>query len=200
MALAGHAYRPTRYGVTRQSVHIWLRHHANWRPGRFGRQVLETGSLSPSDDSGDQGRIVELRRSHPRWGPRRILTQLLSGYVLTFGGFLMLGGRSTDLLGRLRLLVGGTLQFALSSVACAAMIALRATNTKGEPMAGPETEQIVTDRQPLDVPRTPDETKETRKKLKPHSNRDSRSRSTTSTTTTSRSRRFWATSPAGSTH
>src|SRR5579863_8407445 len=33
---------------------------------------------------------------------------VLSGYVVTYGGFLMLGGRFADLLGRRRTLVAGT--------------------------------------------------------------------------------------------
>jgi EmrB/QacA subfamily drug resistance transporter len=45
------------------------------------------------------------------------LQWVLSGYVLTFGGFLLLGGRAADLLGRRRLLVAGTGLFAVSSLA-----------------------------------------------------------------------------------
>src|SRR3954468_18659490 len=40
-----------------------------------------------------------------------------SGYLLTYGGFMLLGGRAADLLGRRRVLVAGTLVFALSSFA-----------------------------------------------------------------------------------
>jgi EmrB/QacA subfamily drug resistance transporter len=46
------------------------------------------------------------------------LQWVLSGYLLTYGGFLLLGGRAADLLGRRRILVTGTALFALSSVAC----------------------------------------------------------------------------------
>ena len=42
------------------------------------------------------------------------LQWVLSGYLLTYGGFLLLGGRAADLLGRRRLLVAGTSVFALS--------------------------------------------------------------------------------------
>ena len=35
------------------------------------------------------------------------LQWVLSGYLLTYGGFLLLGGRAADLLGRRRLLVAG---------------------------------------------------------------------------------------------
>ena len=39
-----------------------------------------------------------------------------SAYLLTYGGFMLLGGRAADLLGRRRVLVAGTLLFALSSL------------------------------------------------------------------------------------
>jgi EmrB/QacA subfamily drug resistance transporter len=45
------------------------------------------------------------------------LQWVISGYVLTYGGFLLLGGRAADLLGRRRLLVAGTAMFAVSSLA-----------------------------------------------------------------------------------
>ena len=40
-----------------------------------------------------------------------------SGYLLTYGGFMLLGGRAADLLGRRRVLVAGTAVFALASLA-----------------------------------------------------------------------------------
>ena len=45
------------------------------------------------------------------------LQWVLSGYLLTYGGFMLLGGRAADLLGRRRLLVAGTTVFGLSSLA-----------------------------------------------------------------------------------
>src|SRR5437899_3197488 len=44
------------------------------------------------------------------------LQWVLSGYLLTYGGFMLLGGRAADLLGRRRILVAGILVFALSSL------------------------------------------------------------------------------------
>jgi len=41
-----------------------------------------------------------------------------SAYVLTYGGFLLLGGRAADLLGRRRLLVAGATLFAISNLVC----------------------------------------------------------------------------------
>ncbi|MDT3442641.1 MULTISPECIES: MFS transporter [unclassified Pseudofrankia] len=45
------------------------------------------------------------------------LQWVLSGYVVTYGGFLLLGGRAADLLGRRRMLVAGTTLFAVCSLA-----------------------------------------------------------------------------------
>src|SRR6266511_3363752 len=45
------------------------------------------------------------------------LQWVVSGYVLTYGGFLLLGGRAADLAGRRRILVGGLVLFAFASLA-----------------------------------------------------------------------------------
>ncbi|MDX6556845.1 MAG: hypothetical protein QOD86_3040 [Miltoncostaeaceae bacterium] len=47
------------------------------------------------------------------------LQWVVSGYALTFGGFLLLGGRAGDLLGRRRLFMVGLLLFAVFSASCA---------------------------------------------------------------------------------
>jgi EmrB/QacA subfamily drug resistance transporter len=78
------------------------------------------------------------------------LQWVLSGYVLTYGGFLMLGGRAADLLGRRRLLVGGTVLFALASVACAVaqnsgtLVAARLVQGVGAAMMTPAALSILT--------------------------------------------------------
>ncbi|MGP4006885.1 MFS transporter [Streptomyces sp. 4N124] len=43
---------------------------------------------------------------------------VISAYLLTFGGLLLLGGRTADLLGRRRVFMTGTLLFGLSSLLC----------------------------------------------------------------------------------
>src|SRR6202451_3709627 len=48
------------------------------------------------------------------------LAWVVNGYLLTFGGFLLLGGRLGDLLGRRRMFLGGIALFTLSSLACGA--------------------------------------------------------------------------------
>jgi EmrB/QacA subfamily drug resistance transporter len=47
------------------------------------------------------------------------LQWVVSAYTLTFGGFLMLGGRASDLLGRRRVFIGGIALFVVTSLACA---------------------------------------------------------------------------------
>src|ERR1700761_757195 len=44
------------------------------------------------------------------------LQWVLSGYLLTYGGFMLLGGRAADLIGRRRVLVAGMTVFAVSSL------------------------------------------------------------------------------------
>jgi EmrB/QacA subfamily drug resistance transporter len=46
------------------------------------------------------------------------LQWVISAYALAFGGFLLLGGRAADLIGRRRVFVGGTILFALGSLLC----------------------------------------------------------------------------------
>jgi EmrB/QacA subfamily drug resistance transporter len=78
------------------------------------------------------------------------LQWVLSGYVLTYGGFLLLGGRAADLLGRRRILVGGTALFALSSVACGVaqnsgtVVSARLVQGVGAAMMSPAALSILT--------------------------------------------------------
>ena len=46
------------------------------------------------------------------------LQWVVSAYTLTFGGFLLLGGRAADLLGRRRVFIAGLVLFSLASLAC----------------------------------------------------------------------------------
>jgi EmrB/QacA subfamily drug resistance transporter len=71
------------------------------------------------------------------------LQWVLSGYLLTYGGFMLLGGRAADLLGRRRLLMWGTALFALSSLTAglatseAMLIAARLVQGLGAAMTFP---------------------------------------------------------------
>ncbi|MEA2155076.1 MAG: hypothetical protein QOE11_1216 [Solirubrobacteraceae bacterium] len=78
------------------------------------------------------------------------LQWVVNAYTLTFAGFLMLGGRSADLLGRRRVLLAGTAAFALSSLLCAfattrgLLIGARAVQGIAGAVVSPATLAIVT--------------------------------------------------------
>jgi EmrB/QacA subfamily drug resistance transporter len=77
------------------------------------------------------------------------LQWVISAYALTFGGFLLLGGRSGDLLGRRRLFMVGLAAFALFSLACGLatssgmLIAFRALQGFGGAILSPSVFSIV---------------------------------------------------------
>jgi EmrB/QacA subfamily drug resistance transporter len=78
------------------------------------------------------------------------LQWVVNAYTLTFAGFLMLGGRSADLLGRRRVFIAGTALFALCSLACAVaqsrglLIAARTLQGFGGAVVSPATLSIIT--------------------------------------------------------
>src|SRR6478736_5871313 len=53
--------------------------------------------------------------------PESALQWVVTGYALTFGGFLLLGGRAADLLGRRRILMAGLFVFTAASIGAAAL-------------------------------------------------------------------------------
>jgi EmrB/QacA subfamily drug resistance transporter len=78
------------------------------------------------------------------------LSWVVNAYVLTFGGFLLLGGRMADLLGRRRVFMGGLILFALASLAGglatndAQLIAARAVQGLGAAILSPAALSIIT--------------------------------------------------------
>jgi EmrB/QacA subfamily drug resistance transporter len=88
------------------------------------------------------GRSLEFSQSNLAW--------VVNGYVLTFGGFLLLGGRMADLLGRRRVFMFGLVLFALASLAGgfaedeAQLIAARAVQGLGAAILSPSALSIVT--------------------------------------------------------
>jgi EmrB/QacA subfamily drug resistance transporter len=78
------------------------------------------------------------------------LSWIINGYVLTFGGFLLLGGRLADLLGRRRVFVTGLLLFAAASLAgglatsSSQLIAARAVQGLGGALLAPAALSILT--------------------------------------------------------
>ena len=78
------------------------------------------------------------------------LSWVVNGYTLFFGGFLLLGGRMADLIGRRRLFVAGLIVFALASLAgglatsSGMLIAARAVQGLGAAMLSPAALSLVT--------------------------------------------------------
>src|SRR5207244_101341 len=78
------------------------------------------------------------------------LPWVVNAYVLTFGGFLLLGGRVADLIGRRRVFMAGLVLFALASLfgglatTSGQLIAARAVQGVGAAMLSPAALSIVT--------------------------------------------------------
>jgi EmrB/QacA subfamily drug resistance transporter len=78
------------------------------------------------------------------------LQWVVNAYTLTFAGFLMLGGRASDLLGRRRVLLGGIALFTVASLACALsdspgfLIGARAVQGVGGAVISPASLAILT--------------------------------------------------------
>ena len=79
------------------------------------------------------------------------LQWVVSAYALTYGGFLLLGGRAADLLGRRSVFMGGLALFTLASLACGLaqseswLIAARAIQGLGAAVVSPATLSVITD-------------------------------------------------------
>ena len=77
------------------------------------------------------------------------LQWVISAYALIFGGFLLLGGRAADLLGRRRVFIGGVIVFTLGSLLCglawdeASLIGARAIQGLGAAVISPAALSIL---------------------------------------------------------
>jgi MFS family permease len=73
------------------------------------------------------------------------LAWVVNGYLLTFAGFMLLGGRAADLFGRRRMLVAGLLLFSASSLVGGlatvpgVLVAARVAQGMGAAMLAPAT-------------------------------------------------------------
>jgi EmrB/QacA subfamily drug resistance transporter len=89
------------------------------------------------------GRDLELSRDTLQW--------IVTAYSLAFGGFLLLGGRAADLLGRRRVFMAGMVLFTGGSLACGlaesgtALIIFRALQGLGGAIVSPATLAIISD-------------------------------------------------------
>ena len=80
---------------------------------------------------------------------RASLSWVVNAYLLTFGGFLLLGGRAGDIFGRRRVFMGGLALFTLASLLCglahsqAALVAARALQGIGGAIIAPAALSII---------------------------------------------------------
>src|SRR5881628_1948399 len=87
-------------------------------------------------------RALDFSASNLQW--------VVNAYTLTFGGFLLLGGRAADLFGRRRVFLGGLVLFSLASLAGGLaqsegwLIAARAVQGLGAAIVSPAALSIVT--------------------------------------------------------
>jgi transposase InsO family protein len=65
-----------RYGVARQTVHVWLRRYASDGLAGLVDRSSKPDSCPHQMPARVEARIVELRQAHPGWGPRTILYHL----------------------------------------------------------------------------------------------------------------------------
>jgi transposase InsO family protein len=65
-----------RNGVTRQTVHTWLRRYASSGVAGLVDKTSKPETCPHQMTPVVEARIVEMRRTHPRWGPRSIRTHL----------------------------------------------------------------------------------------------------------------------------
>jgi EmrB/QacA subfamily drug resistance transporter len=78
------------------------------------------------------------------------LQWVLSAYALTFGGFLLLGGRTADILGRRRVFMAGVALFTVASLLCGLstsegmLIAARAVQGLGAAILSPSALSVIT--------------------------------------------------------
>lgn len=67
-----------RYGVSRQSIHRWLRLYASKGLAGLNDKSCKPNSCPHQIPPELEARIIEMRRAHPSWGPRTILSRLRS--------------------------------------------------------------------------------------------------------------------------
>ena len=81
------------------------------------------------------GRDLHFSEANLQW--------VISAYAITFGGFLLLGGRLADLWGRRRMFIGGVILFTFASLMCGlawsegSLIAFRVLQGLGEAVLSP---------------------------------------------------------------
>jgi transposase InsO family protein len=65
-----------RYGVSRQSVHAWLRRYQSEGPSGLADRSHRVRAHPWQIPAELEAAVCELRRSHPRWGPKRLVFEM----------------------------------------------------------------------------------------------------------------------------
>lgn len=65
-----------RYGVSRQSVHAWVRRYQDGGLAGLADRSHAPKAHPMQTPAAIEALICELRRAHPRWGPRTLLWEL----------------------------------------------------------------------------------------------------------------------------
>src|SRR6187549_789245 len=87
------------------------------------------------------GKSLEFSQANLQW--------VITAYAITFGGFLLLGGRAADVLGRRRVFLAGVLVFTIASFLCGlawsegVLIAARAVQGLGAAIISPAALSII---------------------------------------------------------
>src|SRR5881398_1525496 len=88
------------------------------------------------------GKALDFSRENLQW--------VVTAYAITFGGFLLLGGRTADILGRRRVFLTGVVIFTIASFFCGlawsegVLIAARAVQGLGAAIISPAALSIIT--------------------------------------------------------
>jgi transposase InsO family protein len=65
-----------RYGVSRQSVHAWLRRYRDEGPSGLADRSYKVDHHPWQIPAEAESAVCELRRAHPRWGPKRLVFEM----------------------------------------------------------------------------------------------------------------------------
>jgi EmrB/QacA subfamily drug resistance transporter len=107
-------------GAKRTVLHSMSRHLLVWRPPRgFIGPVLAIGSMSLTSVMSSTAAVFALPRIQNELGMSDAgRNWVITGYMLGFGGLLLLGGRLGDTLGRRRTFMMGVALFTIASALC----------------------------------------------------------------------------------
>ncbi|SEP02927.1 Helix-turn-helix domain-containing protein, partial [Trujillonella endophytica] len=71
-----------QWGVSRQTVHAWLRRYEDGGLEALADRSHRPGSCPHQMSAVVEAAVLELRREHRAWGPRRLVVELVRGKVM----------------------------------------------------------------------------------------------------------------------